>query len=256
MIPIWVILVGFFGAIIVGIFLWYLIWFRPGYCYLPIGQYELPRMNSGEDIYAPTNIFDFIKKYSRILYDLKSNYWIDVCGLDGYCYLYLQRQLIRMVGVFFLIFGIVRGGYYLISKDLRDWSIWDTTTSTINFSSDTILQEQCILIVLYTITIIVTILKMVVHFQSIFLNYYKKHNNLDLKFLQLRTLHIQGMLPEDIKGQVLKNQINEYLAEAGGKIMAITIIPNYAKLVELEIKRKELILMRRLIQADEALHKM
>ena len=62
------------------------------------------------------------------------------------------------------------------------------------------------------------------------------------------------MIPEDIKGEVLKKQIQEYLKETGsGSILAINIVPNFADLIRCEAERKLLKLLSRLLQADEEL---
>jgi hypothetical protein len=112
------------------------------------------------------------------------------------------------------------------------------------------------MITLFTLTIFLTISYTIKHLREVYINHYRNTNSLGLKFLQLRTLHVQGLANVDKKGEYFKNELNEYLNATGGSIVAMTLIPNYTELVKYEILRKELILMRRLITTQENMEKM
>ena len=122
----------------------------------------------------------------------------------------------------------------------------------IDFSSDRILAIQLILITSFTVSGIYFVFNMKVHIQSVFATYYSKENKLALKYLQFRSLHIKGMIQEDIRGEALYQNISEHLSETNcGKIMAIKIVPNYAKLVDIDNQRAMIEMMHKIYRAND-----
>jgi hypothetical protein len=91
------------------------------------------------------------------------------------------------------------------------------------------------MVTLFTLTIFLTISYTIKHLREVYINYYRNTNSLGLKFLQLRTLHIQGLVDIDRKGEAFRKELNGYLNATGGSIVAMTLIPNYTELVKYEI---------------------
>jgi hypothetical protein len=61
----------------------------------------------------------------------------------------------------------------------------------------------------------------------------------DFEWLKSRTIHVRGLLKNDVNGVLLENVLNEHLQNTESKILGIIIVPDYKKLVELEEKRKD-----------------
>jgi hypothetical protein len=58
----------------------------------------------------------------------------------------------------------------------------------------------------------------------------------DYEWLKSRTVHVRGLAPEDRKGEALIRKLNKELEIIGGKVVAIINIPDFHKILELEIK--------------------
>ena len=69
---------------------------------------------------------------------------------------------------------------------------------------------------------------------------YKKYVKHDYEWLKSRTIHVKGMLKNDVTGALLENMLNEHLQDTESKILTIWVVPDYRKLTELEEKRKDL----------------
>jgi len=128
----------YFTVLAGGIWAWYKIWFKNGYCSLPVGQDDLSRMNSDQQ-YTTTDLYEFFKKFRALLFRLKPTYWISACGLDGYCYMYWQRQVLIMIGLFLIEFLCIRT--YILFSGVRDinFGFFNLKTSGIDFSKDSVL---------------------------------------------------------------------------------------------------------------------
>ena len=69
---------------------------------------------------------------------------------------------------------------------------------------------------------------------------YKKYVKHDYEWLKSRTVHVKGLLKNDITGAILENMLNDHLQDTESKILAIWVVPDYRKLTQLEEKRKDL----------------
>ena len=232
-------------AILVLVFtLWYFIWLRPGYCSFPTGKYNFQRLLH-DTMYKPTSITDFCMKYGQIFLQLDPEYWISICGTDIYCYLFCQRQIMSFCFYMLAVnFGVKL--YTSLFYESRDWKILDTNVEETELEHNFMLGQQMVMITTFTILLIIKIVKMIDHFGKVSFSYYNKVDTIDLKSLQMRTLHIKGIVPEDTKADILMEKIENYLKDINGKILAMKIIPNYANLVTLETKRRDLTVLHRL----------
>lgn len=229
----------YISSLAVGFLLWYLLWLRPGYCSFPQGKYKFQTLLQSA-VYKPKSLVDFCTKFGLIFRELDPEYWIPTCGTEIYYYLYSQRKIISLtlylLGIYF--------GVKLFAQiyEVQDWKIFHASYKDVDFSSNTVIVQHLIMITMFTIVFIVVIVKMIRHFSQVTLEYYTNVDKLDLKYLQLRTLHVRGMLPDDLNAELLKNRINNYLEDVGGKMVALKIIPNYSSLVKYETKRRDLML--------------
>lgn len=69
---------------------------------------------------------------------------------------------------------------------------------------------------------------------------YKKYEKHDYEWLKSRTIHVKGLLKNDITGALLENMLNDHLSDTESKILAICVVPDYRRLTKLEEKRKDL----------------
>lgn len=235
-------------TIIVGIVaLWYRLWLKPGYCTFPIGKYAFENLLEN-GMYRANSFIDFWAKFGKILMLFEADYWIPICGPDTYLYLYCQRQILLFISFLVVLYFSVKL-YIDRYLEVQEFSLFRLDVTGINFEKHTVLLEHLFMISCYTIGLIFIIVRMVKHFSKVLAEYYEKENKLNLKYLQLRTLHIQGMLPEDIEAEVLRTQIDKYLLRTGGKMIAIKILPNYSKLFDLETQRRDLIITQKILDA-------
>ena len=235
---------------IFGVFLWYMLWLKKEYLSIPIGHYNYPCDNK-EKIYIFRGLKDFFSKFRHIFIELDADYWIENCGLDVYAYLYFQRKILKLLACIALIAICTIIPYNLMSK--HEFSFFlHNENNKIDFKSERILAIQVILITSFTISCLYFVFSMKVHIQSVFETYYSKQNKLALKYLQFRSLHIKGMIQEDIRGEALYQNISEHLYETNsGKMVAIKIVPNYAKLVDIDNQRTMIEMMQKIYTANE-----
>ena len=58
----------------------------------------------------------------------------------------------------------------------------------------------------------------------------------DHEWLKARTIHVKGLSPEDRSGAILKQQLEKVIAPAGGHVLAVHLVPDFANQLELESK--------------------
>src|SRR5258708_5411252 len=78
------------------------------YVWLKQHNSDVPKPNSGDllnprdqNISKLKSFRDLINIYLPILWEFDVNYWLKNVGLDGYTYLYFQREMLKM----FILFG-------------------------------------------------------------------------------------------------------------------------------------------------------
>ena len=71
----------------------------------------------------------------------------------------------------------------------------------------------------------------------------------DYEWLKARTLHVRGLLPKDRRGDMLKNELNIMLNPIGGRVLDVIVVPDFQRLFDLEIEKKDLDDLHILVQA-------
>jgi len=233
-----------------GCIAWYHIWFKPGYCSLP-DETNQDLNTSVSKVYI--SLSNFVNTFLELLRKMEPEYWIRHTGLDGFGYLYVQRGILKLFILFLIEFLAIHSVFKELFPNRINFEFFNLNTSHVNFSEKIVVREQAIFIITYTITLIWVVVGMIREIREIYMRTYERQDTLDMKYLQMRSLHIKGMIQEDIRGEVLRNQIEMTLNEIGfGKVINVSVIPNYSDLITLEAERKELKLMWRLLQTDDS----
>jgi hypothetical protein len=73
----------------------------------------------------------------------------------------------------------------------------------------------------------------------------------DYDWLRARTLHVQGLLPVDRRGDMLKNEIEAMLKPMGGKVLDVAVVPDFQTLFQLETEKKDLEDLQSLVGAQK-----
>ena len=64
--------------------------------------------------------------------------------------------------------------------------------------------------------------------------------NKDHEWLKARTIHIKGIPSEDRTGNGLRQVLESFLEEKGGRVIAVQIVPPFHKIFEIETKMKDI----------------
>jgi len=85
-----------------------------------------------------------------------------------------------------------------------------------------------------------------------YVEYEREKNRVkDHDWMRARTLHVQGLLPKDRRGDMLRNEIEVMLKPIGGKVLDVVVIPDFQSLFDLETARKDLDDLHTLIEAQK-----
>jgi len=60
-------------------------------------------------------------------------------------------------------------------------------------------------------------------------------------------VHVRGLDLSDRSGQALKTLLSTFLANKSGNVQEVMLIPDFERLLELEIERQHAVLMKRLL---------
>ena len=66
----------------------------------------------------------------------------------------------------------------------------------------------------------------------------------------LRTAQVRGLDISDRSGEALTSHFNKFLGNKGGKVVEVTLIPDFQKLLQLEIERENTFLMKNLFESE------
>ncbi len=144
------------------------------------------------------------------------DYWTTQCGQDAYLYLLFQRKLLKLtffLGISSLAVSIATN--YFLSDTKKDWIEQST------------LGNKVLTPVTAWIHAILGIAFSYYAFKTIFdlrdeaIELYKETQrercrNKDFEWLKARTLHVRGLLPNDRRGDLLKNELNMMLETVNG----------------------------------------
>jgi len=56
----------------------------------------------------------------------------------------------------------------------------------------------------------------------------------DHEWLKARTVHIKGIPAEDRHGDGLKTLLSQYLKDSGGEVLALHLVPDFTKILDIE----------------------
>ena len=74
---------------------------------------------------------------------------------------------------------------------------------------------------------------------------------MDSEQLKFHTIHIKGIPAEDRTGNGLRILLDRFLAERGGSVVAVQIIPPFHKMIEIETKTRDLKYVQMMTQSSE-----
>jgi hypothetical protein len=198
---------------------------------------------------------ELIKVFGPILWEFDTKYWIKNIGLDGYSYLYFQREMLKM----FILFGISS------SAVLIPFKIWSSIKLS-NLSSehgddiDTVyyINEMssilnCLLVYFFSIYCIFTMFKIKRHVRGqLVLKHHNKTEHNEWEKLNAQSVHVRGMFPEDRRAELLMAEIEAFLEyKGGGRVLSLKVIPDFVEIVDLENERREVDDAHKLYTANE-----
>ncbi len=249
----------FFGALLAL----HSLWLKPHSSEIPTSEdNEIPhsprRRIRGEDIKQIKSLREMLKTYLPLIKSLESKYWINNIGLDGYAYLYFQRQLIKLLLIFmavYLLLFIPLSIYYSniqVPQDPADFTL-ETRNEKIKYYQELRSIIDCLMVYFISLYSIYTIYTIKVHIKDL-LTEQKRSSKTRINFEKMKSqsVHVTGIFPEDRTGEILHAQINDFLDEAnGGRILSSIILHDFIKVVELENERKRINDAHKLYIANE-----
>eukprot|EP00826_Nyctotherus_ovalis_P016895 TRINITY_DN1492_c0_g1_i7.p1 TRINITY_DN1492_c0_g1~~TRINITY_DN1492_c0_g1_i7.p1 ORF type:complete len:281 (-),score=103.35 TRINITY_DN1492_c0_g1_i7:1001-1843(-) len=185
-----------------------------------------------------------LDKYLQIFSKFDAAYWIQHCGIDAYIYLYFQRTIFKLFGIMSILSICVSIPVNVFTSTDADWTLENLfIRTTLNNKTMTGFTSwlHVALLIGFSLFCFQTIFKMKAvvrqEYKRLFLERSKKHNT---EWLKARTAHIIGLPPRDRKGVLLVKYLNTFLKSLGGKVLAVTVQPDFEKLFRLEVEKKEM----------------
>ena len=224
--------------LMVGFILWHVLWVsRHGV--------EIPNLISKNTItyFSSRNFSLVLKEIWERMWKLDSNYLTSAIGYEAYNFLLYERTILSTLFLFFIISlflflcRIYGNMFFPKEKDLQEF----------------ISASNIVGIILITFF----------HFRSFaklkreaFYHYYtrfmKMSENKDVNWLSCRTLHISGINPQERLTGLMQTKLNVFLSKtSSGKVLDISFIPNYNKLLKYEKERNEINDLRLLITHEK-----
>ena len=194
------------------------------------------------------SISSLLPTIKTVIWDLDSEYWIEHTGLDGYIYLLFQRYLLKLLFIYTLIAVLAsipinfsnsnEESFFTrttLPKDMSVYTSWFQVAITFIFSLGVLLtmwflrkrvgdmlEEKCLM----------------------------RSREQEHEWLMLRTVQVRGLDISDRSGEALTSHFNKFLVPRGGKVIEVTLIPDFQKLLQLEIERENALLMKNLHEGE------
>jgi hypothetical protein len=73
----------------------------------------------------------------------------------------------------------------------------------------------------------------------------------DHEWLKARTIHVKGIPAEDRTGNGLKQVIDTFLEDKGGAVVAVSIVPPFHRIFEIETKTRDLKYLNMLLSSGD-----
>ena len=220
--------------IILTIIFWYFIWLRN--VGLTIPKYPPPIFVRNMIVIKIKEFLEVIKTLFPILAGLNNNYWIEVCGFEGYIYLYFIKKIFILLFIF-QVFSILGIPYLLLTVDKTP--VFSKFVETNNSFYN---NYQIIYFCINTTIFLGFIFKLKEGIYSELKAFIIKKNNSfiysksKLDWLQLRTIQLTGFHINDIRGSEGLKEIQEFLNIYNkGLILNTVLIPDYKEMLNLEI---------------------
>lgn len=251
----------FFGSLIVLHFLW----LKPHKVGIPeSSEYESysPRKDIGPNqrgVIWAESLRQALKAYIPLIKKLDSRYWVSNIGLDGYSYLLFQRQILRMLFVFCLVYALFNLPLTLWYRKLAlpespDAFDMETHDARMKFHQELRTIVDCLLVCFYSLATFYTLYEIKRHIAYI-INEQKisRAEREDTARMKDRSVHVTGVYPEDRRGELLLEEINGVLdASNGGRVVSMIIVHDFVRVVELENERKNLESAHKVYGANES----
>ena len=248
-------------VILVCFILWYWIWLKRIGVEIPIDKSEARDGNKSLGLFHTTKeLGKFWKLFTYAWCNSDENYWIKNCGLDAYLYIEFQRKIIKLLLIVVpisLVLSIIFNLQADPSFQLEDprWRN-DWTVKVLYGNKDVVKGAWSWVQIWIWIFITFITLKTVYGLKAMGRILYKKHIRTrdikhDYEWLKSRTIHVRGLLKNDVDGRILESVLNEQLEHYESKVLGIIVVPDYNKLTELEEKRKDLEDLSQLLGVQE-----
>lgn len=231
----WLILVNT-GLFLLGLLVWKKMW---------VSRFGVQIPGYGDSFKSVSSIFSIMK---GIIWDLESEYWIENTGIDGYIYLLFQRYLLKLLFLYTLI--AVLASIPINFSNSNDVNFFTRTTLPKDMSVYTS-WFQVLITYVFSLGVVLTISAL-----------RKRVSNLleektlvraienEHEWLMLRTVQVRGLDISDRSGEALASHFNQFLSKREGKVVEVSLIPDFQKLIQLEIERESAILMKNLHESN------
>lgn len=231
----WLIVVNT-AIFLLGVYVWKRTWVK---------RFGIKIPDYPDTMFSLTSIFQVMK---NVIWDLDSEYWIRNTGLDGYIYLLFQRYLLKLLFLYTLIAVLAsipinftnssEDNFFTrttLPKDMSVYTSWFQVAITYIFS----------LGVLLTMWMLRKRVGDLIEEQTLMRSRENEH-----EWLMLRTAQVRGLDISDRSGEALTSHFNRFLEGRGGKVIEAVLIPDFQKLLHLEIERENAKLMKNLHDGD------
>ena len=220
--------------LMIGFILWHVLWVtRHGV--------EIPNLISNNTItyFSSRNFSLVLREIWNRMWKLDPIYLTSAIGYEAYNFLLYQRTILSTLFSFFIISTFLflcrtyGGLFFPKEKDLLQFLSVTNITGIIiitflHFRSFGKLKSEA--------------------FRLYYTRFKKMSEKKDVNWLSCRTLHISGINPQERLTSLMQTKLNVFLSKSSsGKVLDITFIPNYNKLLKYEKERNEINDLRLLI---------
>lgn len=252
--------IGTFIACLYGL---HVLWLKPHQSEIPVesNQYfhdSHHKKMSPDELIRVKSLSELLEVYIPLILKLDPRYWIHNIGLDGYTYLYFQRELIKMFLVFGIVSFIVMIPVSIYFAGVKLTKSVDEEISAADSEYTKYYQELHAIIItimayFFSLYAIYSMFGTREHIKSQLIEQsLTKSKRHDYETLKSRSVHVRGVFAEDRKGEMLCSGVRNFLdMSGGGHIVSTIIVPDFVRIIELEGDRKRVDNAYKLLLANE-----
>ena len=221
-----------------GFILWHILW-------VTRHAVEIPNLISKNTLtyFSSRNFSLVLREIWDRMWKLDKTYLTSAIGYEAYNFLLYQRTILSTLFSFFIIsiFLFLCRAYGNIffpkEKDLAQFLSVTNITGVLlitffHFRSFAKLKREA--------------------FHLYYSRFMKMSENKDVNWLSCRTLHISGINPQERLTSLMQTKLNVFLSKSSsGKVVDISFIPNYSKILKCEKERNEINDLRLLITHEK-----